>query len=193
LPTPGKFDTVGDPATLSQRWKRWEDSFELFVAASGVVDATQKRALLLHLAGNGVKEILDNLPKAETGESKDYDKARKSLADFFKQKKNVPMARQVFLATAPAPGETINNYITRLQTLVEDCDYPAQDSGNQIRDRVLFHISNKALKSKLYREENLTLTKLCDMISTYHEKVALILVPFEAKYVSKQKKKMVLV
>lgn len=40
------------------------------------------------------------------------------------------MARQNFLAAKLSAGETINNFITRLQKLVERCDYEGeQDHG----------------------------------------------------------------
>ena len=44
------------------------------------------------------------------------------------------------------------------------------------KDQVLTHINDKHLKSKLHRSENLTLSKLLEMISHYHDKDALILV-----------------
>ena len=43
------------------------------------------------------------------------------------------------------------------------------------RDQVLTHIKGKNLKSKLYRSENLTLSKLLEVVSQYHDKDALIL------------------
>ena len=36
LTGPAVFDTVGEPATLSQRWRIWKDEFELFVTSSGI-------------------------------------------------------------------------------------------------------------------------------------------------------------
>jgi hypothetical protein len=45
-------------------------------------------------------------------------------------------------------------------------------------------LKNKPLKSKLYREDKLTLTKLIDIVRTYHDKEALILVPSDNKTVN---------
>ena len=44
------------------------------------------------------------------------------------------------------------------------------------KDQVLTHIKDKSLKSKLYRSENLTLSKLLEVVSQCHGKDALILV-----------------
>jgi len=98
-----------------------------------------------------------------------------SLNDYFKLKKNIPKARQNFLGAAPAPGERINNFVTRLSSLTEHCEY-GDEKDNLTRDQVLTHIKDKNLKSKLYRSEDLTLAKLLEIVCQYHDKDALILV-----------------
>lgn len=54
------FDAIGEPVTYAQRWITWRAEFELYVTASGISDPTQKRALLLHLAGLRVRNIFNN-------------------------------------------------------------------------------------------------------------------------------------
>ena len=56
LPASTFVDTIGNPASLKQRWTIWKAEFELFCSAAEVL-TTKKRALLLHLAGPGVREI----------------------------------------------------------------------------------------------------------------------------------------
>ena len=179
LPGLLSFDAVGEPATLAQRWLTWKEEFELYVTASGISDSTQKRALLLHLAGPKVRDIFNNsIPEEIRGDAKDYKKAMDALSDHFKMQKNVPMARQAFIAAKPLVGETINNFITRLQTLAEHCDYEGE-RDNQVRDHAISYIKDKNLKSKLYRdrEETLTLGKLMEIVGHYHDREALILLP----------------
>ena len=161
LPCISPFDCIGEPATLAQRWDKWKAEFELYVAASGVEDKVQKRALLLHLAGPGVREIFKTYSAEVRGDNKEFDKAMKCLSDHFKVRKNVPPARQKLLASKPNPGETINNFVTRLKSLAEHCDY-GEEEDNQVRDIVISHITNKELKGKFYREENLSLTRLLE-------------------------------
>ena len=175
LPCLSPFDCIGEPATLAQRWDKWKAEFELYVASSGVEDKVQKRAILLHLAGPGVREIFKTYPAEVRGDNKEFDKAMKCLSDHLKVKKNVPLARQKLLASKPNPGETINNFVTRLKSLAEHCDYGEQED-NQVRDIVISHTTNKELKGKFYREENLSLTRLLEIVSTYHHKDALVLV-----------------
>ena len=145
LPCISPFDCIGEPATLAQRWDKWKAEFELYVAASGVDDKVQKRALLLHLAGPGVREIFKTYPVEVQGDAKEFDKAMTCLSNHFKVKKNVPLARQKLLASKPNPGETINNFVTRLKSLAEHCDY-GEEEDNQVRDIVISHVTNKELK-----------------------------------------------
>ena len=148
------------------------------MTASGIDDPKQQRALLLHLAGPGVREIFRTIPEETKGDAKDYKKAMESLTDYFKLKKNIPKARQNFLEARPVPGERINNFVTTLSSLAEHCEY-GEEKDNMTRDQVLTHIKDKNLKSKLYRSENLTLSKLLEVVSQYHDKDALILVQTE--------------
>ena len=176
LPCIAPFDAVGEPATLEQRWRTWESEFKLYVAAAGVTEGSKKRTLFLHLAGSGVKDIFKTYSNTEKGEETDFNKALECMQKHFKLKKNIPMARQTFISTEPQTGEKINNYITRLKVLVEHCEYGVE-RDNQVRDRVILHIKDRNLKSKLYREEPLTLQKMVEIVSTYHDKEAMILRP----------------
>ena len=175
LPCVTTFDTVGEPETLSQRWTLWKAEYKLYVAASGISNKAQKRALLLHVGGPGLREIFSNFSAEQRGADDAFDTALALLDEYFKLKLNIPKARQNFLETVPEPGETVNNYIVRLKVLVKHCNY-GDESDNQVRDRVLSHIKDQNLKSKMYREENLSLAKMTKIISEYHDKGAMVLV-----------------
>ena len=49
-----------------------------------------------------------------------------------------------------------------------------------MRDIVISHVRNKELKSKFYREENLNLSKLLEIDSTYQNKDVMVLVSEDA-------------
>lgn len=86
------------------------------------------------------------------------------------------MARQAFIASKPNPGETTNSFITHLQKLAEHCDYEGE-RDNQVRDRAISFFKDKNRKSKLYRGETLTLSKVMEIVSQYHDNEALVLLP----------------
>ena len=74
LPAPSNFDVIGDLATLSQSKVRCIGEFGLFWSDSGITNHTQKRALLLHIGGYGIREILNTYPEATRGTDDEYDK-----------------------------------------------------------------------------------------------------------------------
>ena len=55
------FDAHGSPSSLGQRWKQWLTRFKTYITASGITDDTQKRAMLLYLAGLAVQDIFETL------------------------------------------------------------------------------------------------------------------------------------
>ena len=55
------FDAHGSPSSLGQRWKQWLTKFQTYVTASGITDDTQKRVMLLYLAGSAVQDIFETL------------------------------------------------------------------------------------------------------------------------------------
>ena len=170
LPGLPAFDAVGEPATLAKRWLTWKDEFELCYCL------WNQRSYTKRSATTSPRWTQSPIPAEARGEAKYYEKAMDCLSEHFKLKKNAPMARQTFLAATPLAGETINNFITRLQKLAQHCDYEGE-RDNQVRDRAISFLKDKNLKSKLYREETLNLSKLLEIVSQYHDKEALILIP----------------
>ena len=62
-------------ASLASRWRTWLTKLEMFLTASvSLADAKRQRVLLIYQAGARFREIFNKL--AETGENKDYEKAK---------------------------------------------------------------------------------------------------------------------
>ena len=75
LPVVGPFDVLCESANVGVPWEKWINSFKLYLAASGIREASRKRALLLHLAGPDVQDILTFFTLEGTGNDADYDGA----------------------------------------------------------------------------------------------------------------------
>ena len=54
------FD-IDDESNLAGRWKKWEQRFEFYLAASGTNNDSKMRALLLHCAEPDVQDIFMHL------------------------------------------------------------------------------------------------------------------------------------
>ena len=86
---------IGDnPTAVGSRWDEWLDRFENYLAAMDIKDATRKRAMMIHFAGEDVYKIFRTLE--ETGEAKDYDIAKAKLTEYFKPQQNIEYERYVF-------------------------------------------------------------------------------------------------
>ena len=58
------LDIHGDPKTVGARWKKWKQSFELFVDGKGVKNATQNKAPLRHCGGPQMQDVYYMFPEA---------------------------------------------------------------------------------------------------------------------------------
>ena len=52
------LDCKGNPTSVGLRWRRWKPSFEFFLEAKGVKKDSQRKALLLHCAGQDIFDAL---------------------------------------------------------------------------------------------------------------------------------------
>ena len=106
--------------------------------------------MLLHLAGPDVQEIFTTL--TATGDATDYNRAVEALkAYFFLRQVNSAFARQTFHQISQKPGETVQQFATRLKKSTKDYDF-GTDTDNQIRDAVLNKCSSTYIKRKLLEE-----------------------------------------
>ena len=124
------FDPFSDPSSLSQRWKIWTKRFQTYIAAMNITNDKQKRALLLYQAGEATQEIFETLP--ETGE--DYATAQAKLDEYFSPKKNVDYQVFQFRQAVQQPGETVDQFVTRLRKLAATCEFG--DVAKEIKSAV---------------------------------------------------------
>ena len=179
------FDPHGEPSGVGRRWQRWLKSFSVYSDSKGLLIAAdkadnkvQRRALLLHSAGEAVQEIFETL--ADTGEAKDYEKAVKALNDYFIPKVNSTYQNHLFRSMEQQDGETVAQFVTRLRQVVKDCDYGDQ-AENQIRDQVVQRCKSHELRKKfLEKGEKLTLELLLSTAAN-HERVQSQLENMEGK------------
>ena len=85
LPALQPFDTNPELGCISTRWKKWTQSFEYFIDATGVNNDQRKKAILLCSAGPQVQEIFTTLTVA----SESFTDTLDSLNLYFNHKKNV--------------------------------------------------------------------------------------------------------
>ena len=76
-----QFPPQSDPTNTGARWTAWIERFETYLIAADVKEGERKRALLFYQAGPEVYKIFKMLP--DTGDNKDYAKAKDALTKFW--------------------------------------------------------------------------------------------------------------
>ena len=117
--------------------------------------------MLLHLAGPDVQEIFTTV--TETGDATNYASAVEALNPYFVPQVNSAFTRQTFYRITQNPGETVQQFVTRLRKAAKDCDF-GTDTDNQIRDAVLNKCTSTYIKRKLLEGgQGLNLTRTLEV------------------------------
>ena len=115
----------------------------------------EKKALLLHYAGEAVYDIDDMLQSDDD----DYPAVRHKLSVHFKPVKLTQFRVYTFRKTEQLPNETLDGFAIRLRTLATDCEFTNVDT------EILSQITQKCRSSKVRRrsfQEGITLKELID-------------------------------
>ena len=62
------FDLDGEKATLGTRWLEYMEDIDIYLEAANINDERRKKAIMLHLGGQGLRRVaktLDCTPRAE--------------------------------------------------------------------------------------------------------------------------------
>ena len=107
---------TAETLSIAARWKRWMRALELFADGKGIIDAAQKKALLLHTAGMAVQDIFFTLEllEGEEGETV-YEIAKRTLTQHFTPHSNIPYERHVFRSMSQQTSESVEQFISRLR------------------------------------------------------------------------------
>ncbi|KAK7107306.1 hypothetical protein V1264_015253 [Littorina saxatilis] len=158
LPTFEKFVVFSSSTehTVGQRWKKWLKRFEVLLTAMNITDGARKQALLLHYAGEEVFDIFESFSAAQKGEDEgnaddSYAKVKTSLSTYFEPKKNVEFEVFKFRQMKQEPGETVDNFCTRLRLLAATCDFTNTD--RELKSQILQGCTSTRLRRRGLRDE----------------------------------------
>ena len=140
-------------------WPRWKRRFEQFRTASGLSteDDLRQVSTLLYCLGEEADDVLISTNISEE-DRKVYNSVMAKFDEFFKVRKNVIFERAKFNRRNQLPGETAEQYITALYSLIESCDY-GNLKEEMLRDRIVVGIRDTALSERLQMDADLTLEK----------------------------------
>ena len=145
-------------------WLKWKKRFEQFRVASGLngEDESRQVSTLLYCLGEEADAVLTSTNIKEEDKTK-YDAVLGKFDAFFQVRKNTIFERARFNRRNQNEGESAEQYITALYSLVETCDYGAL-KDEMLRDRIVVGIRNTALSEKMQTNADLTLEKAKTMV-----------------------------
>ncbi|KAG5895240.1 hypothetical protein JTB14_003454 [Gonioctena quinquepunctata] len=166
LKQPEEMSLDGD---LALNWKKFKAAYKLYIVASGcsAKEDKVKAAILLHIIGNGAREILETLSLTED-EKQDEDKILQEFEKYFVPKTNVSIERHKFNTRCQLEGEYFDSFLKDLRTIAASCNF-GQLQSSLIKDRIVCGISDKRIKDRLLREQNLELNKAIEICKAAEE------------------------
>ncbi len=148
------FDPEEDSSTVAIRWEKWVSRFEVYLVAKDITNGGRKKAQLLLLSGSKVYDIYDTLAE----DMHDYDVVKPKLANYFKPFKDEAMAIFMFREQVQKPGESVDQFVTRLRAQAKHCGFT--DISKEIRAQVLQKTINRKLRREVLKHPTWTLNEV---------------------------------
>ena len=154
LNPPGRFDFKRPDA-----WPKWKRRFQQYLTATGLdkEEDARKISTLLYCLGEESEDVLTSTNITEADRKK-YDAVVEKFDSFFNVRRNVIYERARFNRRDQLEGESAEQYITCLYSLIETCEY-GTFKEEMLRDRLVVGIRDAALSQKLQMDAELTLEK----------------------------------
>ena len=151
---PEKFDFK-----RPDEWLKWRRRFDQFLSASGLdkEDESRRVSTLLYCLGEDAEDVLAST-HIEDDDQKVYSKVIAKFDEHFKIRRNVIFERARFNKRSQLDGESVEEYITTLYSLIETCNY-GELKDEMLRDRLIVGIRDAKLSENLQMDAELTLEK----------------------------------
>lgn len=160
LNAPGEF-AYSDAArgTAVTRWPKYVRDIEIFITASGITDAAQKKAILLHVVGETVRDIYF----AGAAPNDTYENVLTKLEAHFKPLKNHDFEQHVFTRMGQEDGESCDDFASRLRLQAQVCGFVDGTLDNELRRQIISGIRSSRIKTKILRTEGMAVDEILKM------------------------------
>ncbi|KAF0300159.1 hypothetical protein FJT64_027280 [Amphibalanus amphitrite] len=159
FPTVARYSPGGD-------FGRWLREVDRYMAAVGIQDSNRKSAVLLHLIGPDVADLVDTLPEETdaTAEADDYDKLKKKLTAYLSPVRNTVAERSAFHQMRMEASEDLEHFLGRLRAQIALCSYPATETDTELRDQCVLGcragLQEKLVQLAASKRDKLTLEEV---------------------------------
>ncbi|RWR99570.1 hypothetical protein B4U79_14484, partial [Dinothrombium tinctorium] len=149
--------------SVATRWERWKRGLESYLLALNVNQSNRKRAILLHVGGEELQDIVDGLK--DPGDN--YEKTIDALNKHFSPTKNIIFECHMFQQIEQNKEESIDAFASRLRQAAKSCEF-GELIDRMIAVQIVNRCQSAALRKRFLREESLTLDSILQ-IGRAHE------------------------
>ena len=144
---PEEFGVTGN---IANQWNLWLKNFEYCVEFESIKcedgDTSKKKAALMVVGGPRLREIFETLSPV----NESYEEAKRVLSEYFTPQKNLTAERYKFLCTRPeSHNETHSQWVTRLKTLVKNCEFNQMNDDEAIKLVITLHTNSEKLQNEI--------------------------------------------
>lgn len=148
---------------VAQNYEEFIQSFKFYNIASGFSAKPEKDqcALFLHVAGAEAQKVYANM----TFTAAETNKIATLIAKFethCKASLNITVVRYEFNSCNQKQNELFDNYLTRLQSKIKNCNF-GELNDELLRDRLVGGVFDEKLRTKLLQTADLDLDKCIQM------------------------------
>ena len=145
-------------SNLHKRWSLWIENLEYCFTfegldtapAGGVNPEIKKKAALLALGGQQLRELYNTLEDTETT----YTAAKNKISEHFRGSKNLTAERYKFFCMRPLSSqETHDQWATRLKTKGADCEFDRMNLKEAIKLVMTLHTPLPKLQTAIIRDD----------------------------------------
>ncbi|CAF4914950.1 unnamed protein product [Pieris macdunnoughi] len=157
---PGELMVEGGPAARADARRKWRKQFEAFLIASGVSKESEEIqvSLLVNLIGLSGYEIFSTFTYLKDESEHNLKCLLTKFDAHFGTKPNITMSRFKFFSRNQEQGETIDQFVTALRLLSQNCVF-GDLTDSLIKDRIVCGIASNTVRDRLLRTDDLSLAK----------------------------------
>ena len=150
---------------MPDEWPRWKRRFEQFRLALGLSaeDDDRQVSTLLYCMGEDAEDTLTSI-NISAADRKKYDAVIGQFDRFFKVWKNVIIERAIFNRHCQGQKEIVEQFITSLYSLAENCEY-RELKDQMIRNHIVVGIRDQSQSACLQMDPELTLEKAKTLVT----------------------------
>ncbi|GFN86919.1 hypothetical protein PoB_001342500 [Plakobranchus ocellatus] len=162
LNPPSQMIFTTDDGNLSERWRVWQESIELYfdLAMKSSTEAEKCKAVLYIIGEEGRK-----IHNTWTLSEEERDKVQpllKKFKEYCTPRNNIILERYKFNSRVQKPDETVDQFVVDLRQMAKTCQFGVLEE-DMVRDRIVVGMYSKTMKERLLRESDLTFKIALDL------------------------------